>query len=73
MSRVPVYVGSGYCRVIVRIREKTHQSVMNLLSASGRGDDLSALVEDLLGQWLASNEGEQRAAGKRPSKQGEAS
>jgi len=72
MPRVPrsVYNGSDYCRVIVRIREKTHLSVINLLSASGQGDDLSALVEGLLEQ-LANHQEKQQAAGKKSRKQGE--
>jgi hypothetical protein len=44
---------------------------MSLLSASGQGDNLSALVEDLLGQWLASNNSKQRAASTKSRKQGE--
>jgi hypothetical protein len=61
MSRVPrapyqTEHGSESCRVIVSIREKTRQAVMSLLSAKGQGDNLSALVEDLLAQWLASQE-----------------
>jgi hypothetical protein len=60
--------GSDYCRVIVRIREKTQQRVMSLLSASGRGDDIGDLVEDLLGQWLAKQRGETAAASKRANK-----
>jgi hypothetical protein len=60
---------SEYCRVIVRVREGTHQGVMRLLSASGQGDNLSALVDDLLAQWLASHEAN-RPASKRTPKPG---
>lgn len=52
---------SEYCRVIVRIRERTHQDAMRLLSESGPDDNLSALVDNLLTHWLVSNEA------KRPS------
>jgi hypothetical protein len=52
---------SEYCRVIVRIRERTHQGVMRLLSASGQ-DNLSVLVDELLAQWLASYEAKQPAS-----------
>ena len=63
----PVDDDPDYCRVIVRIREKTQHGVMDVLSASGQGDNLSALVEGLLTQWLASHEGSRRpkAKGKR--------
>jgi len=60
--------GSDYCRVIVRIREKTRKRVMALLSSTGQGDNLNALVEDLLGQWLAKQRGETAAASKRANK-----
>lgn len=52
----------NYCRVIVRIREKTHQGVMDLLSTGYQSDSLSALVDGLLTQWLAGHEA------KRPRK-----
>ena len=45
----------NYCRVIVRIREKTHQGVMDLLSTGYQSDNLSALVNVLLADWLARN------------------
>jgi len=59
---------SEYCRVIVRIREKTHQAVMRLLSASGQ-DNLSALVEDLLAGWLESHEAKRPASSRKKTKE----
>jgi hypothetical protein len=47
-----------YCRVIVRIREKTRKSVMAALSAAGR-DNLSVLIDELLAQWLATHDAKQ--------------
>ena len=50
-----------YCRVIVRIREKTHKSVMAALSAAGQ-DNLSVLMDELLAQWLATHDAKQLAS-----------
>lgn len=55
----------NYCRVIVRIREKTHQGVMDLLSTGYKSDNLSALVDDLLTQWLAGHQAPKAAKGKK--------
>ena len=55
----------NYCRVIVRIREKTHQGVMDLLSTGYQSDNLSALVDDLLTQWLAGHPKPKAAKGKK--------
>lgn len=55
----------NYCRVIVRIREKTHQCVMDLLSTGYQSDNLSALVDDLLTQWLAGHEAKRPASSRK--------
>ena len=60
---------SDFCRVIVRIREKTRTRVMDLLSASGRNGELSALVEELLTQWIKAHG--KPSAGKRTATRGE--
>ena len=59
---------SEYCRVIVRIREKTHQAAMRLLSSRGQ-DNLSALVEDLLAGWLESHEAKRPASSRKKTKE----
>ena len=60
---------SDFCPVIVRIREKTRRRVMDSLSANGGNGNLSALVEELLTQWLKTHDGKP-PAGKRTATRG---